>query len=289
MPETPEWQATDELRGIRGWLLLPLAQLIFNLLYIVWLPVRYLPEIAAKVPGHEIKAIIGYLVVQLPYFAFLVFCLARFLQERKATVWLMTVFYGLNIAIVLAFLLAPAVGIHVAPRSAVLGRPAASFVAIGIWLGLLAYFHTSLRVKNTFFRTAPPRAEVAGLGGWLIVVLPFVALWMVGLISVIKSPFTLLQRLAWSTAHGTIYPYRLVASEAMAVFLAYALIRALQRRRVARVLLMIASALGVAYGMAIILLRGPGHATTGLVAAALWLAIGAYFWRSQRVNNTFVK
>jgi len=293
MSDKAEWEATDEVRGIRGWLLLPLFHLVFNPLYLAWLAVRQLPAVAAQAPANPVAAEIGFVVVLLPVFAFLVFCLVRFLQERREVPWLMTVFYGLSIAVVLVILVGRAEGYgfagKIADTSLVARHDWSLLLQAAFAAAMIAYFHTSVRVRNTFFRASPPRtrAAPAGIGGWLVPVLVYVALWTALLISVIHAPMTLPARIAWSIGHGTIYVYRLIVSEALAAYAIYCLVRLFQRRRSVRRLMTILAALGVAYAVVFTLLPQPNAIWAGAIFAAAWLAIGAYFRLSQRVRNTF--
>ena len=293
MTDKPGWDAKDELRGIRGWLLLPLIHLIFNSMYLIWLVVRDLPLVAARALLHPLAAQVEFVLLLLPVFAFLIFCLVRLLQERREVPWLMTVFYGINIAVVLALLIARAKGYdfpdQFEAKSLVAGHTVPSFMQLALSVALIGYFHSSVRVRNTFFRRAPPRAERAGIGGWLVVVLVPVAFWIAVLVSVIHSPLTLPQRIAWSIAHGTIYLYRLIASEAIAAFVIYSIVRFFQKRRGARVLMMIVALTAIAYIAIFTLLPQPHALKGGAVLVAIWAAIGAYFWRSTRVKNTFVR
>ncbi|HUO97759.1 MAG TPA: DUF2569 family protein [Rhizomicrobium sp.] len=130
MSEKAEWEAKDELRGIRGWLLLPLAHLVVTMLCLAWISVRL-----AFTP-------LGW--ATLSFFVYAVFCLTRFMHERRETPMLMTAFYAMNIAAAIAMAALRAFGL--ASNLIPLAIQAAACAAMA------AYFHLSLRVKNTFFR-----------------------------------------------------------------------------------------------------------------------------------------
>jgi hypothetical protein len=138
MTQDTGWEATDEIRGIRGWLLLPLIYLAINLVYIAWRVFDQLPVVAMRVPQHPRAAQIAFVLVLVPYFAFLVLCLVRFLQERRVTRWLMTAYCGSNILFAAILL--------------VQGATALMLAHLIFNIGALAYFHASVRVQNTFAR-----------------------------------------------------------------------------------------------------------------------------------------
>lgn len=294
MAQTDSSQADAAPKGIGGWLILPLIHLIYGPIFSVWLLAHAVSQRIADHPEHRPLAIIlAAVVVSLPYLVFLVLCLVRFLQERQIVPRLMTVFYGFNAAILVLLIAVPGlVPMHALAQGAVTMHPVAlllSLVMNAVWI---AYFHSSVRVKNTFVAAPPPRivtGQLSGLGGWLLVVFAVAALWSILLLGIVHSPFTLAQRLQWSMQHGTIYIYRLGASVMLSAVGIYGIVCALRRQPTTRPLMIGYSALSLLYTIVFTILPNP-HALKGAaVIASVWIAIGLYFWTSRRVKNTFVR
>jgi len=301
MAQADEPRGAPELEGIGGWLILPLIQLIFTPLYLIWLVVQRLPEVAARVPAHAQGAQIAVVLFTLPFFAALIFCLVRFLQKRRAVPWLMTLFYGLNIAglvLIIAHLI-KGVGFTDAnaDQSLVAWRGVRATIEIAVSVVWIFYFHNSVRVANTFKaigRSRERKPERAGLGGWLIPPLVVLSLWntmlLIGFVRVLP---TLPGKLAFSLVHHTYAPARWLAGFAVIAASLALLVLFLKKKRLARWLMMVffAVLLGLFLAFYFTNPTTPPHkwiAHTAIICA-LCLAIIAYFTVSKRVRATFVR
>jgi hypothetical protein len=118
------WEAKDELRGIRGWLVLPLIHLGLTLLWSAWLIAGTMPQPLAW--------------VLLVFTLFGVFCAVRFLQERHEVPRLMIVFCALCIVL--------------ATTSLIGGLSMLMIAQFLLGVALIVYFLESERVANTFVR-----------------------------------------------------------------------------------------------------------------------------------------
>lgn len=283
----------DEPKGIDGWLLLPLIGLIGSLLYTVWLLFdRTFPELATRAPRNLLAAAVSLVLVTLPFFLFQVYCLVRFLQKRREVPWLMTILYGLNILTLLTLIIAKLKGYEfpdqVAAHSVIAGHPLLSIVQIGVCAGYIAYFHESVRVKNTFVNVSPLRPEPKGLGGWLLLPIAFILVVTgIGFFTGIKHdlPVTMVNAIrngAWSTLARNIFGFLLILYSVFCLYcLAYQL-------RLARWLTLAYFVLftGAMSSQAII---RPERIKGSLIAAAINLVFLLYFLFSKRVKNTFVR
>ena len=289
----------QEPNGIAGWLLLPLLHLAANPSIIAWSLWHSYPAVLAATPGHKAGHAVAHILGSPPWLfvMFAVYCLLRFVQRRREVPKLMTIFYGLSLAWLIVLWGGYAGGYAFAVTS--LGARTMAFyplnfivqiALLGVWI---AYFNTSERVKNTFTSTAPTAVSVpvgAGIGGWLIVVLVLLASWcivMFGGFAVGVS--TLPQPLMWSVQHGTAFVYRFAIGTALIAYSLYCLVRFLQRRRQTRSLVIALAAIAIVFcGLTEVLVHG-ATIRGAVIVAAIWAAIGAYFWKSQRVKNTFVR
>jgi hypothetical protein len=151
-----------ELKGIGGWLWLPLLQLVWTLVMIVLAAVGHLKK---QLPAADIHTMAGH-----PFFTLLVavaaaimlaqlflglFCLVRFLQKKEQLPRLITIWYGIGIALCVLVPIQFALdqdlfakAIDITATSGGLGFRSTLNIAI---FGLLyLYFDLSKRVKNTF-------------------------------------------------------------------------------------------------------------------------------------------
>ena len=165
--ERDPWADTDEpreLKGIGGWLWLPLLQLVWTLIMIV---VSTIGRLKAHPPaavihdtaGHPIFLMLAVVAaaVMLAQLLLGLFCLVRFLQKREELPRLMTIWYGIGIAlgvlVPIQFALDQdlfATAIDVTATSTGLGF--SSTINIAIFGLFIVYFEVSKRVKNTFVR-----------------------------------------------------------------------------------------------------------------------------------------
>jgi hypothetical protein len=153
-----------ELKGIGGWLWLPLLLLVWTLVMIVVStvgrlnahpPATFLNDMA----GHPIFLVLAVivLIVTLAQLLLGLFCLVRFLQKREELPRLMKIWYGLGIVlsvlVPIQFALDQdlfAKAIDATATSSGEGFRATLYIAI---FGLfIVYFDVSKRVKNTFVR-----------------------------------------------------------------------------------------------------------------------------------------
>jgi hypothetical protein len=167
MAQTDPWDETaepKELKGIGGWLWLPLLQLVWTLIMIVVATVGRLkahPPAAVihDTAGHPIFLMLAVVAaaVMLAQLLLGLFCLVRFLQQRAELPRLMTIWYGIGIALCvlvpIQFALDQDVfakAIDVTATSSGLGFRSTFIIAMcGL---LILYFDVSKRVKNTFVR-----------------------------------------------------------------------------------------------------------------------------------------
>lgn len=129
---TGSWEAKDELRGIRGWLLLPLAHLILNV-GLVFLTTISIVEATTMSRGPAIA-----LLAAAAYLALIAVCLFLFLQESRSAKAAMFAFYGVTLLLSIVWLF----------------QAFSVFVLLEALLsvGSAVYFQRSVRVQNTFFR-----------------------------------------------------------------------------------------------------------------------------------------
>lgn len=284
-----------EPKGIGGWLILPLIGLIFAPLYLLWLVWQRLPEIAEKVPAHALVAQIATIILTLPFFAFLIFCLVRFLQERRSVPWLMTIFYGFNVIAGLAVIIGRLKGYdfpeELAAYSLVAGHTLTTAIQTLLSIVWIFYFHNSVRVANTFTvvgRSREQKREPKGLGGWLIVPLAIVAALLVFM--VIDAVMTRLgPRMLFAYGHSHwLVLCRLTFFAALGIGgSAISLFYALRQKRVARWLLLGYFTIWTVV-VAVTLVVEP-FKTVGAIFGVLFLAFTAYLLLSRRVKNTFVR
>ena len=154
------WAPADpnrEPEGIRGWLLLPLLQLlvdpISSLLYVATQMLHHKP----LPPGHAISAdlTLAGLVLIVALIALGLYCLVRFLKKDRRLPALMIGWYGVAILGQID-ILAMAFVDHTAFAAAAGGKPVPVIVRAVITMilsgVLIAYFRRSRRVRNTFTR-----------------------------------------------------------------------------------------------------------------------------------------
>ncbi|MDE2162157.1 MAG: DUF2569 domain-containing protein [Alphaproteobacteria bacterium] len=274
-----------------------------------------------------LTAVIG--IVMLARLLFGLLCLLQLFRKRLQLPRMMTVWYGFGIAIaalgVVQFALFPAVFtqfVEPTATSSGIGMSATfSFVISGIFI---VYFDVAERVKNTFVRgdaqkgiwrglfapadpKLPPKDPV-GLGGWLL--LPLLQLVVTPLYVALDLVKKILHHTALSRAEmASHHAFLLIAVVATVVAITtialgfYCLSQFLRRRqRVPRLMLtwyavniLLAVLLPVQMLVDRVMfakLIGPGaaHPMVGVVTAiVINAALIAYFLRSRRVKNTFVR
>ena len=165
MTQTDPWDDSaepKELKGIGGWLWLPLLQLIWTLVMIVVSTVgrlkAYPPATALhNMAGHPIfLALAGIvIVVMLAQLLLGLFCLVRLLQKRFELPRLMTIWYGIGIALCVLVPIQFALDQDLFAKAidATATSSGEGFMAtlnIAIFGILIVYFDVSKRVKNTF-------------------------------------------------------------------------------------------------------------------------------------------
>ena len=166
-PAKDPWDEDDIDRppvGIGGWLWLTLLHLIATIIFIVMAMMKLakplsLPANVHELTGHPLFLAVTALIVvaMLAQLLFGLFCLVKFLRKRAAVPRLMTVWYGLGIALsVLAAIQFAANAdvftkiIDATATSGTIGRGAMwNFAFCGFFI---VYFDVSQRVKNTFVR-----------------------------------------------------------------------------------------------------------------------------------------
>lgn len=153
-----------ELKGIGGWLWLPLLLLIWTLVMIVYSAVGRLTAhpLAADIhamAGHPIFLMLAAVgaAVMLAQLLLGLFCLVRFLQKRNELPRLMTIWYGIGIALCvlvpIQFALDPDLFAKVIDTTATSGGEGfQATLNIAIFGLSIVYFDVSERVKNTFVR-----------------------------------------------------------------------------------------------------------------------------------------
>lgn len=292
-----------ELKGIGGWLILPLVGLIVGPIFFVWMLVTSaFPHLVERSPGRSMAALTATLVVvALPYLVFQLWCLVRFLQERRNVPQLMTGLFGLNIAlVVLSFTIAQNAVTTAAPFPTeslfwVSNHPFFLALRIASNLAWIAYFHNSIRVKNTFVVTAPPRQprlsrpEPTGIGGWLILPLALVVLWTgTMLFKFVQFIPSVPGKFEWSMTHGSFLPFRWLLGLAILGVSLAAIYLFIRRKRLARWLLL-AQFLAWSILTPAVASLHPEHKLAGpILVEALAVTMVAYFMLSKRVKNTFV-
>ena len=164
-PAADPWADTaepKELKGIGGLLWLPLLQLIWTLVMIIVssvgrLKAHPLGTTLHDTAGHPIFLVLAGIVilVMLAQLLFGLFCLVRFLQKRDELPRLMTIWYGIGIAlsvlVPIQFALDQDLFAKAIDATATSGgegfRATLNIAIFGI---LIVYFDASKRVKNTF-------------------------------------------------------------------------------------------------------------------------------------------
>jgi hypothetical protein len=167
MAQVDPWDETVERpppKGIGGWLWLPLLQLIATPIMLV---LSALGRLKAHPPAADIHAMAGHplflmlagiiALVMLAQFLLGLFCLVQFLRKKEALPRLMTIWYGVGIAlsvlVPIQFALSPELFSTVVDATATPGqaglRATMNIVIFGIFI---LYFGISERVKNTFVR-----------------------------------------------------------------------------------------------------------------------------------------
>ena len=164
MAQTDPWDDSipRELKGIGGWLWLPLLQLIGTPFLIV---VSVLGRLKAHPPAAAVRDMAGdpvFLVLagiviidMLAQLLLGLFCLVLFLRKKQSLPRLMTIWYGLGIAlsvlVPIQFALNQDLFAKVIDATATSGgegfRATVNIAILGIFI---LYFDISERVKNTF-------------------------------------------------------------------------------------------------------------------------------------------
>jgi hypothetical protein len=298
MTQTDEPTAVPDpdLAGIGGWLILPLIHLVFSPFYTLWSIGQRLPDIAERAPAHPHAAQGVFVLAMLPFFAFLIFCLVCFLQKRREVPWLMTVFYGLTSFGALVSMIARLKGYEYPDRiagtslAAQYTFPTLTQLALGI--GLIFYFHNSVRVANTFTVVGPkrePEHEPKGLGGWLILPLAAVVFFFaITLTVIVRTGLAPRMFFAFQHDHWLVLGRQLFLAALAQVGSITCLYYALWQKRAARRLLITYFSLWASV-CAIALALEPKFNPVGLFLGLLCLALVAYLLLSRRVKNTFVR
>ena len=150
-------QENPRREGIGGWLLLPLIQLIVGpfLIGFTWMHLLLHPALMPSFDFHGtskdlIFALLGVALslISVTKFVYGLFCLTRFLAKSHTTPRLMIGWYALIIAGA-ALVMTEVAVITLNIGSALMSDPAFLIVISGI---MIAYFKTSVRVKNTFVK-----------------------------------------------------------------------------------------------------------------------------------------
>lgn len=284
-----------ELKGIGGWLILPLIGLIFSPLYLLWLLVKSLPDFAARAPEHPLAMQIFAGVLTLPVFAFFIFCLVRFLQLRREVPWLMTALYGCIVVFWLASLIARFKGFGIpddaGERATLLGYCVGASIIPASSVAWIFYFHKSVRVANTFTVVGPTRenaGEPTGIGGWLWLPVLFLGFWTV-VSGVGLFGGDLVGELRYSIQHHH-WP-ALAYDSVRLVLIVYSVVclYALFRRWRATTWLMPAGFLCWAATLFWITAFKPISLQAAALFAVPVVAFAIYFLVSKRVKNTFVR
>ncbi len=164
--EIDPWDDTipRELKGIGGWLLLPLLQLVATPLLII---ASLSGRLKAHPPAAAFHAMAGHplflaltsvvFVLMLAQLLFGLFCLVQLFRKKAKLPRLMTIWYGLGIAAsifaAIQFALDPDMFGKVVDATATSGGLKLSTTLLLLWNGFfIVYFDVSKRVKNTFVR-----------------------------------------------------------------------------------------------------------------------------------------
>lgn len=166
MAQADPWDDTipRELKGIGGWLWLVLLHLIATPIFVVMTAMARLKPLFQPATLHELigypvfLALTGvFVILLLVRLLFGLFCLVQFLRRKAQLPRLMTIFYGLGIAVsvlvTIQFALNPDLFTQVVDATATSGGTKFQATLTILWSGLfIVYFDVSKRVKNTFVR-----------------------------------------------------------------------------------------------------------------------------------------
>ncbi len=283
--ETAPTDQDKVLKGIGGWLLVPLALLLCSDVAFIWRMPSQIGAVVAAAHGHWLYSeALNSLLVSVAGISYIRFLLLRFLQRRQETKILVSVFFGLSAAGEVIKGIDHSSGEIVAHPDP--SFPWAGIAAVVIFLGLLAYFQTSARVRNTFVRAG---SKAKGIGGWLIVPLAYL---------VLLCAATLYNLAMGGVATSTVYAWHhghllAIANNALMVVLLllsiYCLVRLLQRKREVPWLMLALCALFVLKAGAMLLLFRSNLAQQAMGIVAFNLLLILYFFLSRRVKSTFVR
>ncbi len=274
----------DELKGIGGWLILPLGGLII-------IAVILFGGLLALIKDGKVYPIaIAFLAC---FLAYICYCLVRFLQKRREVPLLMTILYGVNAVYLIVFWIAYAGGYSWALAHPVQLYPLPLILQLALSLTWIAYFQTSVRVKNTFVETAgslaaSSRQEPAGFGGWLLLPVGAASLLLAALLYGIVAQ-NLPAKMAFAVSHAHWLAFaRQTTGLGFAGLVIFALAGVFRRKRYARWLIL--AVFGVVTVLAVMsIIHSDPFWRGAVIAGTLSLAACAYMAVSKRVKNTFVR
>lgn len=292
MAETDNSQRLDAgPKGIGGWLLLVLAQMVLSDLLFLRMVVDRVAQALAAERGHLFANAILTGLFSPSGFLFMAvnFVLLRVFQQRKEARVLMIVLYGLNAVAIAVMWIGYSGGYDWASRHPISLYPTPFVLALALNLALLAYVQTSVRVKNTFVKVAKPKKEPVGIGGALVLPLGFMVVAGLAMARgfVDHSVWT---QMVFAASHGHWFVLiQITAVASLFALLVFCLLSVFRKKSYARWLMLGFFAAVVVIAVAKLFATPPQNVRGAVGAGALALASMAYILLSKRVKNTFVR